>query len=167
MTTFAERTSRSVERPEARYVPTEPTSRHLAAPLHVQPAGLASIRRAVGRHLRTWGYGDLEDSVTLCLTELLANVGRHTGSSACFLTVEDLGTGVRVDVADSSSALPILRQVDVLSGSGRGLLLVDRLATRWGSRAHRAGKSVWAEFHTGAGAGAGAEVDAKTEAAAA
>jgi hypothetical protein len=43
-----------------------------------------------------------------------------------------------------------MREVDVHEISGRGLLIVDRFADRWGHEAAVGGKTVWAELDPGA-----------------
>jgi hypothetical protein len=49
------------------------------------------------------------------------------------------------EVSDGSSTVPHLRRADRYDEGGRGLLLVARLADRWGSRATRTGKTIWAQ----------------------
>ncbi|MYS14013.1 ATP-binding protein, partial [Streptomyces sp. SID4982] len=53
---------------------------------------------------------------------------------------------LRVEVEDSSSALPRRREPQDDGVSGRGLLLVDMLADAWGVEARGGGKAVWCEF---------------------
>jgi hypothetical protein len=53
---------------------------------------------------------------------------------------------LRVDVEDTSSALPRRRDAGESGVSGRGLLLVDLLADAWGVEARGGGKCVWSEF---------------------
>ena len=53
---------------------------------------------------------------------------------------------LRVDVEDRSSALPRRRDAGESGVSGRGLMLVDRLADVWGVESRGSGKCVWCEF---------------------
>jgi hypothetical protein len=53
---------------------------------------------------------------------------------------------LRVEVEDSSSALPRRREAGENGVSGRGLLLVDLLTDVWGVEARGSGKCVWCEF---------------------
>src|SRR5690606_8279460 len=53
---------------------------------------------------------------------------------------------LRVEVEDSSSALPRRRDAGEAGVSGRGLLLVDMLTDLWGVEARGGGKCVWGEF---------------------
>ncbi|WP_198359345.1 ATP-binding protein [Streptomyces fildesensis] len=48
-----------------------------------------------------------------------------------------------VEVTDSGTHIPQLRHAESGDESGRGLLLVDALATDWGTRPTDDGKTVW------------------------
>lgn len=122
--------------------------------LQARPQAIAQMRRVVAAHLRYWRYDALEDSVGLCLTEMLTNVGRHTGSLACVLTLADTGAGVRLTVSDTSQQVPVLREPDWLAESGRGMHLVAATADRFGSTVTPGGKDVWAVFGVSAEAAA-------------
>ena len=52
---------------------------------------------------------------------------------------------VWVEVFDADMRLPRIRSAGETDEGGRGLYLVDQLATRWGSRPTRDGKAVWFE----------------------
>jgi anti-sigma regulatory factor (Ser/Thr protein kinase) len=102
------------------------------------------IRAAV----RAWGAGDRADEIELVADELITNALMHTEGSA-IVTLRVL-TGsdrrLRVEVEDSSSALPRRRDAGEDGVSGRGLLLVDQIADVWGVEARGGGKAVWCEF---------------------
>jgi PAS domain S-box-containing protein len=51
-----------------------------------------------------------------------------------------------VEVFDSDMRLPRIRSAGETDEGGRGLYLVDQLATRWGSRPTKDGKAVWFEL---------------------
>jgi PAS domain S-box-containing protein len=53
-----------------------------------------------------------------------------------------------VEVFDSDLRLPRIRSAGETDEGGRGLYLVDQLATRWGSRPTKDGKAVWFELPT-------------------
>lgn len=59
------------------------------------------------------------------------------------------GAAVWVEVFDTDLRLPRIRTAAETDEGGRGLYLVDRLASRWGSRPTRDGKVVWFEVPTG------------------
>jgi hypothetical protein len=54
-------------------------------------------------------------------------------------------SAVWVEVFDADMRLPRIRTAEESDEGGRGLYLVEQLATRWGSRPTRNGKSVWFE----------------------
>jgi hypothetical protein len=53
---------------------------------------------------------------------------------------------VWVEVFDPDLRLPRLRTARATDEGGRGLYLVEQLATRWGSRPTPEGKAVWFEI---------------------
>jgi hypothetical protein len=53
---------------------------------------------------------------------------------------------VWVEVFDTDLRLPRIRSAGETDEGGRGLYLVDQLASRWGSRPTRGGKAVWFEM---------------------
>lgn len=54
-------------------------------------------------------------------------------------------SAVWVEVFDSDMRLPRIRSAAETDEGGRGLYLVDQLATRWGTRPTKDGKAVWFE----------------------
>jgi serine phosphatase RsbU (regulator of sigma subunit) len=56
------------------------------------------------------------------------------------------GTSIWVEVFDPDLRLPRLRTARATDEGGRGLYLVEQLATRWGSRPTPEGKTVWFEI---------------------
>ncbi|MGO8957386.1 MAG: SpoIIE family protein phosphatase [Streptosporangiaceae bacterium] len=61
-----------------------------------------------------------------------------------------------VEVFDADLRLPRIRSAGESDEGGRGLYLVDQLATRWGSRPTKDGKAVWFEMPIKGGLGRGA-----------
>ncbi|MFD9307110.1 ATP-binding protein [Streptomyces sp. NPDC060048] len=97
--------------------------------------------------LRDWGWDGTEtaEDALLLVSELLTNASLHAdGSHELVLTA---GEVLRIDVYDGSTALP-RRQPAPQRGvpGGHGLYIVERVADRWGARAHEHGKAVWAEI---------------------
>lgn len=120
------------------------------------PTGARLARRLAVRRMEEWGYppaSDVSGTVALVVGELAANAvqhGRVPGRDFGLRLVLDAGAGlVRIEVADAASAKrpPTIPPSSYPEGeSGRGLLLVDVLAGRWGSvPRHPVGKTVWAE----------------------
>ncbi|MEU4490671.1 ATP-binding protein [Streptomyces purpurascens] len=105
------------------------------------------IRRIVRSFLEEWRTPELSDAVELGVTELLANVVRHVPDRRCTLLLLRQPHGVRVEVSDGSDRLPVPppRQ-DPDAENGRGLLLLDAMADKWGVSVWReGGKTVWFE----------------------
>jgi anti-sigma regulatory factor (Ser/Thr protein kinase) len=118
------------------------TAAHLPLPGAISAVAVA--RDMVTETLRGWGLHDHDwlDVVALIVTELVSNAVRHTDGPA----VLDLHTNgqLTLTVTDSSPVHP--RRHEPGDHGGRGLLIVDALCVRWGSRDHPTGKQVWAEL---------------------
>ncbi|AZK96084.1 ATP-binding protein [Streptomyces sp. SID5473] len=81
------------------------------------------------------------------MTELVANVVRHTRCHRLTLDVERRGEGtVRIGVADESHALPEERASCEDDVTGRGLRIIGELSHAWGCEKHHWGKIVWADL---------------------
>ncbi|MFJ8105928.1 SpoIIE family protein phosphatase [Streptomyces sp. NPDC096132] len=113
------------------------------------PEALAAARHMIRAAVRAWGARDRADEIELVADELVTNALMHT-EGAAIVTLRVLTGGgdrrLRVEVEDSSSALPRRREAGESGVSGRGLLLVDLLADVWGVEARGGGKCVWCEF---------------------
>ncbi|WP_405996834.1 ATP-binding protein [Streptomyces sp. NBC_00829] len=114
------------------------------------PADLGSthhVRKLVVQTARHWrvldeaSLGDLE----LCAGEVVANAAEHTGTPSVVL-VSVTTSGVRVELTDTRPQLPEPAAPDSDGESGRGLLLVDALASAWGAHPTGTGKTVWFEI---------------------
>ncbi|MFE9291119.1 ATP-binding protein [Streptomyces olivaceus] len=120
---------------------------------------LASARAA--RHYvrdtcRSWGLstGTADDLVAIT-GELVANALEHTGSPAVVVTCVLTAGVVTVGVTDDGKGggEPVVSASAGVSGAecegGRGLLITDALATRWGTGRTGGGLTVWAEVAVG------------------
>ncbi|MFI7876083.1 ATP-binding protein [Streptomyces salinarius] len=114
-------------------------------------AGRTLVRDALG----IWHLDDLADVTALIMSELIANAVTHTTCRSIRLIVgRPSATRIRVGVVDRApSRLPVLGRAGHADESGRGLLLIDGVADRWGydlRGPHRRpwGKEVWAELLT-------------------
>ncbi|MEU1921660.1 ATP-binding protein [Streptomyces albogriseolus] len=124
------------------------------------PHGARLARRFAVRSLEGWGHppaSDVSCTLALVVGELAANAVRHgrvPGRDFGLRLVLDETAGlVRAEVADAAADKrpPLATPVVPPEGeSGRGLLLVDVLAERWGWEPREpVGKTVWAECALG------------------
>ncbi|MET9374268.1 ATP-binding protein [Streptomyces sp. NPDC002992] len=98
--------------------------------------------------LAEWGMDTRADDVLLCVSELATNALLHGvppgRGYALHLALKDPGPLLRIEVHDSGDGTPSVREPS--DESGRGLLLVEALADRWGVGERNPGKIVWCEF---------------------
>ncbi|MET9960736.1 SpoIIE family protein phosphatase [Streptomyces sp. NPDC006326] len=112
------------------------------------PEALVAARHMIGAAVRAWGARERADEIELVADELIVNALMHTDGPA-IVTLRVLAGAqrrLRVEVEDRSSALPRRREAGSAGVSGRGLMLVDRLAEVWGVEPRGSGKCVWCEF---------------------
>ncbi|MGW8556961.1 ATP-binding protein [Streptomyces tubercidicus] len=144
-------------RPAATRLTTDP----LPAAAHSFPGDRrcpGQVRRALRQQLRAWGIsGELADSAELLLSELVTNAVRAQASADA-----EVGVGVRfawsggrlrLEVWDASDELPVRKDAEEDEECGRGLVLVDALASCWGVDRDGTGKTVWAELLAGVAVG--------------
>jgi anti-sigma regulatory factor (Ser/Thr protein kinase) len=110
------------------------------------PASVAEARRFLRRTLDDWGVDQgTSDTAVLCLSELVTNsvVHAHSGCAVRVLLEEEGVLTITVrdrGAPDAASGEP---DDEPLQVHGRGLQLVDALATRWGSELDLVGTTVW------------------------
>ncbi|MQY15801.1 hypothetical protein SRB5_59920 [Streptomyces sp. RB5] len=108
----------------------------------VEPSELAGLRRRVAQQVRLWGIDAVVDATLLCMTELVTNVHRHA-DGRCALRLTTVRDGLVLVVSDLSRAVPVLKEPDWESGSGRGIFLVEHHAKAWSVVRTATGKDVW------------------------
>lgn len=104
----------------------------------------SSVRRArafVDVTLAAWHLDGVRDRAVLLTSELVTNAVVHARTP--FKLAVHLDGVVTVEVTDGSPDLPRLEAVAFDEVRGRGLTLVSRLASRWGTRPDPSGKTVW------------------------
>jgi hypothetical protein len=115
------------------------------------PKAVPEARHAVREHL-----GTPSPEVQLCVSELLTNAITHLGEGTPVtlrLSRTPAGT-VRLEVTDPDPhTWLVLRHPSADDETGRGLLLLDAVALRWGMERAPAGKTIWCELHADASAG--------------
>lgn len=108
----------------------------------LQSAGRA--RKFVDETLRRWDCGEQLDVVTLLVSEVVTNAIVHAGTEV-EVSVELKEESVRIEVTDKEAGLPKPRDAAEEDTSGRGLALVDAMASAWGVESRPGGKVVWFE----------------------
>ncbi len=126
----------------------------LSVQLDEDLGGVATARRLVRAAVSDGGElpAELLDSILLVTSELVTNGLRH-GEPPVLLTVDRIGSRLRLTVTDGGSKIPRPRMASPESTGGRGLFLVSVLSTAWKIEPHGKerlgagqGTSVWAEF---------------------
>ena len=102
-------------------------------------------RRFVSETLQRWGLDDLLDDAALIVSELATNAVVHACSDFT-VALSRRGDGVLIAVADSSVDSPQSRYPGWMAAGGRGLRVVDTIASRTGYDLVDGGKVVWAEL---------------------
>lgn len=118
--------------------PRQRYTRRLAS----HPSAPTIARELVGTVCQEWDLGELVDDAGLIATELVSNAIRHVGGDVLVAVVVS-ERYLHVSVRDESPEPPRRTMPDP-NGGGRGLMLVDAIATAWGSTTTEGGKVVWA-----------------------
>ena len=110
------------------------------------PTSVGAARRFVRDVLKTRRVADgVVSTVELLTSEVVTNAILHARSGPQ-LAVEVNDDHVRVAVRDVSSDLPVRRLGRLDDVSGRGVVIVEELASAWGVERERNGaKRVWFE----------------------
>ncbi len=114
--------------------------------LPAAPASATTARHLVRRLFPASATADQRATAELLTTELVANAVVHA-RTPCRLRLSCPRDGVlRVEVSDRAAGMPTVQDIGPSELDGRGLQLVDALATQWGiTRSTPAEKTVWFE----------------------
>ncbi len=140
-------------------IPLDNPRRHTTT-LAPTPKGARLCRNIVRRQLVAWGVdstlGEPFHSALLIVAELAANAvthgrvpGRGFELHISLTTAVRRGATLRIEISDCrGDRLPVLAGARASDAqSGRGLVLIDALADRWGTDSrHPNAKTVWAEL---------------------
>lgn len=110
------------------------------------PPQLPDVRRSTGGVLADLDIDQADDAFAVTV-ELVWNAYAHAvGPRRISIRhVPDRGV-LRVEVVDHTPGrLPVLGRLAATGIGGRGLLIVNRLASKWGYKRGREDKTVWAE----------------------
>ncbi|MFF4348859.1 ATP-binding protein [Streptomyces sp. NPDC001530] len=112
-----------------------------------EPAQLRTVRQAVRGALGQWGAAAVAEEAELAVTELATNVIKHVGEGAtATLVLEPVDDRLRVELHDTSQAVPAVTSADCDLECGRGLHLLSAMCVEWGTLLTASGKAVWCEL---------------------
>lgn len=118
--------------------------------LEVPLAGVAAprhARRALALLLGPSAAEPLGQASLLACSELVNNVLMHAEADGSLSVWWNPPNFLRIEVADGDSSLPELGAPPTVTQlHGRGLHIVDTLASRWGVQRTAGGKTIWCEF---------------------
>jgi anti-sigma regulatory factor (Ser/Thr protein kinase) len=130
--------------------------------LVADPVSVPAARRFVSDALSHWLLPELVEDASLCVSELTSNAALHSGSAFFDVVMDEHPGAVRISVDDQGvvpAAAVVERDslegldglgdpddLDGLSSTGRGLLIVSAIASDWGVEESDAGKRVWAQI---------------------
>ncbi len=107
------------------------------------PAVVGRARERAGAQLDEWGLAETAFTTEIVVSELVTNAIRYADGPIRLRLIRE--HNLIIEVADRSNTHPRLRRARSCDEGGRGLLLVNQLSRRWGTRATDTGKIVWAE----------------------
>ncbi len=132
---------RQLSAPAASEVPLESIELSLEAEATAPRVARRFLREALATQ-NLDGFGDVSELLT---TELVTNVVLHARSPIKVRLVTS-GERLHVEVDDASSRVPVVQRPEPERSSGKGLFLVDQLASDWGVDTWADGKTVWFEI---------------------
>lgn len=111
------------------------------------PTAAAEARRLVREQATSWGVPEDARDVAVLLTSEVVTNGLTHGEGRVTLRTEPVGSnGLRVEVDDDGRGEPSVREHRLDDENGRGMAMVDMLASRWGWSPRENGKTVWFEI---------------------
>ncbi|MEP7023780.1 MAG: ATP-binding protein [Actinomycetota bacterium] len=114
-------------------MPTRPTvQRPRRISLTVGPGAAAEARDQVRAAICAFEIPVDAPAAALLTSELVTNAIRHETGMTVMLVITSACGQLRVDVHDTSCAMPVLVDASADAETGRGLMLVASLATDWG-----------------------------------
>lgn len=112
--------------------------------LHQEEDAVPQARHFVASLLHGTAVAGLSGDAELIVTELTTNALLHAAPPVT-ITVRLIEDGVRIEVGDRTQASPVRGVGGADAMTGRGIVLVEMIARRWGVRTLTGGKVVWAE----------------------
>lgn len=138
----------------ARYAAVLPGSRPHVSRFLVDRHDLRAVRdvrRFLHQFTVSRGWDTISDDLELAATEVVTNALVHADSEVD-IRLREYGDRIRVEVRDSDPRPPmpmpitLSETVNTSSEHGRGLIIVEALASAWGNSPSGRGKTVWFEM---------------------
>jgi PAS domain S-box-containing protein len=117
--------------------------------LRPEPQQVAAGRRFTRDTLTAWQHTELAHTACLLVSEILTNAVQHARDTIG-LRLHHTAREVIAEITDDNTQLPQRTMPAPPEESGRGLTLVEALATTWGARPASTGKTVWFTLTTDA-----------------
>ena len=121
-----------------------PCATHEVIDLEPSGSAPAQARRVVRETIGTLVPADVAHTAELLVSELVTNAITH-GTGTVRLAIDCADHCLSVTVGDDEPAAPQLQPEELMSDGGRGLRMIESLASAWGvkPRAQGPGKDVW------------------------
>jgi hypothetical protein len=124
--------------------PTRPTELYQRrVRLTREPAAAATARSQVRAAICEWKVPVDLDIAVLLTSDLVTSAIMHGDGETVTLAIRCSRDQLRIDVYDKSRFLPLGSGGPADADTGRGLILVARLSTEWGSFRTPAGKAMY------------------------
>ena len=118
----------------------------LRTALRNDPGEVERARNLVSATLDRWGLPDDGGVAAVLVSELVTNALRY-GAQPMRMVAKRAGSSLRVEVHDARGGEPPrLRPTVPASANGRGMMIVEALAARWGWSEFGGEKQVWFEL---------------------
>ncbi len=112
-----------------------------------EPRSAPLARAMVRENLVGTDQDDLVETLQQCITELVTNAVLHAGTPIR-VELHAGRVGVRIEVHDGSTSVPVMLPHTATASTGRGLAMVAALSDAWGVEVSpRGGKVVWCEVN--------------------
>ncbi|MFD7232817.1 SpoIIE family protein phosphatase [Streptomyces sp. NPDC059881] len=108
-----------------------------------EPSAVSAARSLAVAQMALWGLEHQTAATELIVSELVTNAVVHGSGSVRLRLIRN--QGLTCEVHDPGNSSPRQRRPRDTDEHGRGLLLVDQLSRRWGTRYTPDGKLIWAE----------------------
>ncbi|MEH1054262.1 ATP-binding protein [Micromonospora sp. CPCC 206171] len=124
-----------------------PMAALLAADLAPTVGAARQARAMIADGCARWGVPQLTEPASIAVTEMVNNVVAHARTPMT-VRLAPRDSSLHLAVRDHSSRPPAYAGLAPLTSTGgRGLLLIDTVARRWGSTPVPNGKVVWCVLH--------------------